>query len=67
MGMKLMVNGEAREVAARTVLDLLTELGLEAKRTVVEKNAVIVDRAAYQDTALTEGDVLELVGILGGG
>ena len=65
--MKLTINGELRDVSARTVLDLLTELGLEAKRTVVEKNAVIVDRAAYQDTALAEGDILELVGIVGGG
>lgn len=65
--MKLTVNGELREVPARTVLDLLQELGLEPKRTVVEKNAVIVDRAAYPETALAEGDVLELVGIVGGG
>ncbi len=65
--MRLTVNGELREVPARTVLDLLEELGLEPKRTVVEKNAVIVDRATYRDTALSEGDVLELVGIVGGG
>jgi thiamine biosynthesis protein ThiS len=65
--MRLTVNGELREVPARTVLDLLKELGLEPKRTVVEKNAVIVDRATYRDTALSEGDVLELVGIVGGG
>ncbi|MDI6852621.1 MAG: sulfur carrier protein ThiS [Deltaproteobacteria bacterium] len=65
--MRLTVNGELREVPARTVLDLLQELGLEPKRTVVEKNAVIVDRAAYRDTTLAEGDVLELVGIVGGG
>jgi thiamine biosynthesis protein ThiS len=65
--MRLTVNGELREMPARTVLDLLKELGLEPKRTVVEKNAVIVDRATYRDTALSEGDVLELVGIVGGG
>ena len=65
--LKITINGDLREVAARTVLDLLTELGLEPKRTVVEKNAVIVDRAAYRDTALAEGDILELVGIVGGG
>lgn len=65
--MRVTVNGEVRDVGARTVLDLLTELGLEPKRTVVERNAVIVDRASYQDTSLAEDDILELVGIVGGG
>jgi len=66
-GMKLTVNGEAREVAARTVLGLLEELGLQPARTVVEQNAVIVSREVYGDTLLKDGDVLELVRLVGGG
>jgi sulfur carrier protein len=65
--MKITLNGELREVAARTVLQLLEELGLEPGRTVVERNAAIVQRALYQDTILAEGDVLELVRLVGGG
>lgn len=65
--MKLTVNGESREVAARTVLDLLEELGLQPARTVVERNAVLVDRDTYGDTVLADGDVLELVRLVGGG
>jgi len=65
--MKLTVNGEAREVAARTVLALLEELGLQPARTVVEQNAVIVSRDVYGDTLLGDGDVLELVRLVGGG
>lgn len=65
--MRIAINGESRDVAARTVLDLLTELGLEPMRTVVEKNAAIVERALYPDTILAEGDVLELVRLVGGG
>ena len=65
--MKLTVNGEPREVAARTVQDLLVELGLQPARTVVEQNAVIVPQDSYQETVLGEGDVLELVRIVGGG
>ncbi len=65
--MRLTVNGEQRDVAARTVFDLLGELGLEPARTVVERNAVIVDRALYHDTVLAEGDILELVRLVGGG
>jgi len=65
--MRLTVNGEPRDVAAATVLALLEELGLRPGSTVVERNGVIVDRAAYGDTALAPGDVLELVRIVGGG
>jgi sulfur carrier protein len=65
--MKLMVNGEIREVAATKLLDLLAELGLQPAGTVVERNSEIVDRASYHETVLTKGDVLELVRIVGGG
>jgi len=65
--MKLTVNGELRDVAAATVLALLEELGLNPAATVVERNHEIVDRAAYQETALMEGDCLELVRLVGGG
>ncbi len=65
--MKLTINGEGREVAAATVLALLEELGLNPQATVVELNHAIVDRGAYQETALADGDVLELVRIVGGG
>ena len=65
--MKLTINGQDREVAATTVWGLLEELGLHPQGTVVERNAEIVDRAAYQETILGEGDVLELVRIVGGG
>jgi sulfur carrier protein len=65
--MKVTVNGESREVSSHTVLDLLEELGLQPARTVVEQNAVIVQRDLYEETLLGEGDVLELVRIVGGG
>jgi|UniRef100_A0A7C3SJP7 thiamine biosynthesis protein ThiS len=65
--MKLTINGEPREVAARTLLGLLEELGLEPKSIVVERNATILDRNLYQEILLSEGDVLELVRIVGGG
>jgi sulfur carrier protein len=65
--MKLKINGEPREVAANTVLGLLEELGLNPKATVVERNAQIVPAPAFPGTVLRDGDVLELVGIVGGG
>lgn len=65
--MRLTINGEPREVAARTVLALLEDLGLPPGRTVVERNTVIVPRDAYENTPLEDGDVLELVRLVGGG
>ena len=49
------------------VLDLLQALSLDAKTTVVQRNDDIVERERYADTALTEGDALELVRFVGGG
>jgi len=67
MGLKITINGEQRQVAASTVLDLLEELRLQPKRMVVEQNGVIVQRDSFGDTRLSEGDVLELVRLVGGG
>ena len=64
---KVKINGKDREVAAGTVLSLLEELGLHPQGTVVERNREIVDREAYREIHLSEGDVLELVRLVGGG
>ena len=65
--MKLTINGELREVAAGTVWTLLEELGLHPQGSIVERNREIVDRDAYRETHLSEGDILELVRLVGGG
>jgi len=65
--MKVIINGEDREIAAATVQELLQELGLNPAGTVVEKNFTIVPPMAYSQTGLAEGDVLELVRLVGGG
>ena len=66
--MKLVVNGETREVAEGiTVLALLEELDLQPEATVVERNGEIVERARFAETVLTEADCLELVRFVGGG
>jgi thiamine biosynthesis protein ThiS len=64
----IIVNGEPRETASgRSVAALLEELGLHPRLVVVEHNREILDRGAYADTELAEGDVLELVHFVGGG
>ena len=65
--LKLTINGEVCKVAAATVWGLLEELGLHPQGTVVERNREIVDREAFRDTHLADGDVLELVRLVGGG
>jgi len=66
--MNITINGETKEIAdGSTVSDLLEELGLEPRVTVVERNADILERAAYPDTTLVDGDALELVRFVGGG
>jgi thiamine biosynthesis protein ThiS len=64
---KLTINGETQEVSATTVFDLLQELGLHPRGTIVERNLEIVDLASYGETNLANGDVLELVRLVGGG
>jgi sulfur carrier protein len=64
---KLTINGETQEVSATTVFELLQELGLHPRGTIVERNLEIVDLASYGETMLANGDVLELVRLVGGG
>lgn len=66
--MRVAVNGQSRDVdAGTTVLALLDQLGLSGRPVAVERNRQIVPRAQHGDTALNEGDELELVQFVGGG
>ena len=66
--MKLRINGLEREVAADLRLsDLLVTLDLPPGRVAVERNGEIVPRGRFPETALAEGDALEVVQFVGGG
>jgi sulfur carrier protein len=66
--MTVTVNGEQREMEEHsTLLDLLALLDLDPRSVVVELNREIVRRPALGDTALSEGDQVELVHFVGGG
>ena len=66
--MRIVVNGEEREVSEGTVLSaLLHDLGIDPRRTAVERNREIVPREAYERTVLAAGDRLEIVRFVGGG
>ena len=62
------VNGEARAVhGGDTVATLVATLGLTGKRIAVERNGEIVPRSQHDQTALADGDRLEIVVAVGGG
>jgi thiamine biosynthesis protein ThiS len=66
--MRLLLNGEERDVAdVVTIADLVAALGLDARKVAVERNLEIAPRSTYGDTALTDGDRIEIVTFIGGG
>ena len=66
--MKLWVNGEERSIeAAANVAALVSVLGLDGRKVAVERNLEIVPRSTYAQTALAEGDRIEIVHFIGGG
>ena len=66
--MRVVVNGEAREVPeSATVAELLTRIQVAPERVVVEVNLTILRRATYADTRLHDGDQVEIVRFIGGG
>ncbi len=66
--MRISINGENRTFDAPiTVAALLAELGFDARKIAVERNREIVRRSAFADTALGDGDRIEIVHFIGGG
>ncbi len=69
--MQVTINGESKqlpEVAGRaTVAWLLAHLGLPVDRVAVELNGSVVRRADRAEHVVVDGDVLEIVTLVGGG
>jgi sulfur carrier protein len=66
--MKLMVNGESRDLPDHlSVRGLVEHLGLTEGPVAVERNREVVPRASHETTLLCEGDVVEIVHFVGGG
>ncbi len=66
--MKVKVNGEMRELADdATVSQLLEQLGLASAPAAVEVNREVVPKRRHDQTTLVDGDVVEVVTLVGGG
>ncbi len=65
---RIHVNGESRGWrAGGTVAELLSELDIKAERVAVELNREILDRAAFAQRSVRDGDQIEILSFIGGG
>lgn len=68
MAIQIRLNGDRHALPeALPVAALLVRLGLDPRMVAVERNRVVVRRAAYDDTAVNDGDEIEIVAFVGGG
>jgi sulfur carrier protein len=66
--MKISLNGEIADArAAKTVEQLVGELGLPAQTVLIEHNGVALHRREWADRSLTEGDRIEILRVVAGG
>jgi sulfur carrier protein len=66
--LKIRLNGEPVDIAGPlTIAALLAHYDIDARRVAVEHNLVVVKRAGYDATTLSEGDEVEIVNFVGGG
>jgi sulfur carrier protein len=65
--MKILVNGNWREVAAHTLQDVLQELGYANATIATAVNSNFVPHTARAQSSLHEGDRLEIVTPMQGG
>jgi thiamine biosynthesis protein ThiS len=65
---QVIVNDEPRDVRdGATVADLVTTLGLGARRVAIEVNRSVVPRTQYRAWRLGAGDRVEIIHFVGGG
>lgn len=67
--MDLRINGEPRSIALETptIEGLLGALGVKSAQVAVELNGTIVKKSAHPAQTLSDGDVVEVVTLVGGG
>ncbi len=65
--MRVIINGESREIEAVNIAELIAALELAGDRVAIEQNLEIVPRGSWQATAVHEGDRFEIVHFVGGG
>ena len=59
--MRVIVNGEAREIGSDSVDALLRELDYEGTHFAIAVNYDVVPRSRWAETALSTGDEIEII------
>ena len=66
--MRIKLNGDPHDLAGpTTITELLAHLGIDGRRVAVEHNLVVLKRAVFDSTIISEGDEIEIVNFVGGG
>lgn len=65
--MRLLLNGQEREVRAAQVEELVSELGLPLAAALVEHNGTALLRSEWAGIALRDGDQVEIIRMVAGG
>jgi sulfur carrier protein len=66
--MKVTINGQMQKLPdGATVTGMLEALGVQNRRVAVELNREVIPRAQHPGTPLADGDVIEVVTLVGGG
>ena len=68
MQSQITVNGAVHPCAdIACVRDLVAALALDTRKIAIEQNGAIVPRSQYDATPVAPGDIIEIVGFIGGG
>ncbi|MHC4847812.1 MAG: sulfur carrier protein ThiS [Planctomycetota bacterium] len=66
--MKVILNGAEREFDRdSTIAQLVDEITKDRSRVAVERNRMIVPRAEWEHSIVSDGDEIEVVTLVGGG
>jgi thiamine biosynthesis protein ThiS len=65
--MNIQLNGEDYRTQVKTVSELLRELDIIPERVAIEVNLKIIKKDKYVETAIHDGDQIEVVSFVGGG
>lgn len=65
--MRISVNGEPRDTAARTVQGFVEELALPPEMLLIEHNGLALHRSEWVSTEISPDDRLEILKVAAGG
>lgn len=65
--MQIILNGNTHQTEAKTLSELVAELGLVGKRIAIELDQQLIPKSRHASTMLHDGVRLEIVHAVGGG